>query len=425
VVQEILGVLKERGLVDEADYDRMVARYNASEKERQSLVPRLRFYGDLRLRGEGFVYDEDPVANHTPDRFRARYRLRLGADADVTDFATVHFRLASSQGNSTGIADPRSENISFGFQPVWPAGQVYIDRANLELKAPSGWLPLERSSASLDIGKIANPFAWKPIRDLMLWDPDISPEGVALRLAGEAARGINVYFNGGWMLYQENATSKDPYLLGAQLGGTFQVDETLLLGAQASWYGFRSLNANFICFGSVGTNCNGTGAYGTQSGGNIPDGVSTATNGGQMNVGEIGVYLTWSRFADWPVTVWGEVANNFTGRSSATFGNGSEALAWSLGLAVGDKTKLIEIGIAYLWVEANAFPSQFVESDWIDGKTNHKALVLWLQKRIFANTDLEGLVSFQDSINDSLPEFKTSVSQADRIRFQTNLNVSF
>ena len=218
VVQEILGVLKERGLVDEGDYQRMVARYAASEKERQSLVPKLRFYGDLRLRGEGFVYDEDPVANHSPDRLRARYRLRFGADADVTDFATVHFRLGSSQGNANGVGDPRSYNISFGFQPDWPGGQIYIDRANLELKAPSRWIPLERGSASLDIGKVGNPFQWKAIRDLMLWDPDISPEGVTLRLAGEAAQGVNVFFNGGWLVDQENAASKDPYLLGAQLG---------------------------------------------------------------------------------------------------------------------------------------------------------------------------------------------------------------
>jgi len=425
VVQEILGVLKERGLVDEADYDRMVASYAASEKERQSLVPRLRFYGDLRLRGEGFTYDEDPVANHTPDRYRMRYRLRVGADADVTDFATVHFRLASSQGNGNGVADPRSANITFGFQPDWPGGQIYIDRANLELKAPSSWIPLERGSASLDIGKVGNPFQWKAIRDLMLWDPDISPEGVTLRLAGEAAQGLNLFFNGGWLIDQENAASKDPYLLGAQLGATFQITRELLLGARTTWYGFRALNANFICRGATGNNCNGTAGPAVNAAGNIPDGVSTAINGGQMNIGELGAYLTWSAFSSWPVTLWGDVAENFTGRSSRQFGNGSESLAWSAGLAVGDKAKYIELGLGYFWVEANAFPSMFVESDWIDGRTNHKALVFWTVKRLFTNIDLQTMVSFQNSINDSLPEFKASVSQADRVRFQTDLLVTF
>lgn len=424
VVQEILGVLKERGLVDEEDYQRMLARYAAGEKQRQSLIPKLRFYGDLRLRGEGFVYDEDPVAGHTPDRLRARYRLRIGSDADVTDFATVHFRLASSQGNANGVGDPRSSNISFGNQPDFAPGQIYIDRANLELKAPSSWIPLERGSASLDLGKIGNPFVWKPIRDLMLWDPDISPEGAALRVSGEAAQGLDLFFNGGWLIDQENAASKDPYLLGAQLGGSFQVSKTLLLGARTTWYGFRALNQNFICRGATGANCNGTPGP-TASGGNIPDGVSTATNGGQMNVGELGAYLTWKGFENWPVTLWGDVGQNFTGRSSARLGHGSESLAWSTGLAVGDKSKLIELGLAYFWVEANAFPSQFVESDWIDGRTNHRSLVFWTLKRLFANTDLQTMVSFQNSINDALPEFRNSVSQADRIRFQTDLMVSF
>ncbi|MBS1106728.1 MAG: hypothetical protein H6Q91_2230, partial [Deltaproteobacteria bacterium] len=175
VVEEILRVLNEKGLLDEDEYSRLTARYTASEKERKSLLPKIKFYGDLRLRGEGFWYDEDPVAGDTPNQFRGRYRARLGADAEVTDFALVHFRVTSGQDDS------RSENTTFGFKADWGPGGIYIDRANLELKAPSAWIPLSDGKASLDVGKMGNPFAWKPIRDKILWDDDIAPEGAAVR----------------------------------------------------------------------------------------------------------------------------------------------------------------------------------------------------------------------------------------------------
>ena len=51
--------------------------------------------------------------------------------------------------------------------------------------------------------------------------------------------------------------------------------------------------------------------------------------------------------------------------------------------------------------------------------------MFWLTRRLFANADLQGLVSFGDSIDDSLPAYQNSVSGADRIRFQTDLSIAF
>src|SRR5262249_59107033 len=115
--------------------------------------------------------------------------------------------------------------------PGWRGDRAKRAAARPGLKAPSRWIPLERGSASLDIGKVGNPFQWKAIRDLMLWDPDISPEGVTLRLAGEAAQGIDLYFNGGWLIQQENAPPKGPYPLAAQPRAAFPITKDLLLGA--------------------------------------------------------------------------------------------------------------------------------------------------------------------------------------------------
>jgi hypothetical protein len=421
VVEEILRVLNEKGLLDEDEYSRLTARYAASEQERKSLLPKLKFYGDLRLRGEGFVYDDD-----TSNQYRGRYRARLGVDAEVTDFAFVHFRIASSQTqrNSPPGGDSRSENITFGYQPDWGPGPIYIDRAALELKAPAAWVPLSDGKASLEVGRMGNPFIWKPVRDLLLWDGDIAPEGAAVRVSGEVAKGLNVFFNGGYFIDDENAASKDPHLIGAQVGASYKATDTVLVGGRSSWYGFRSIDSNFICRGVNGNNCNGS-AGSTPAGGNIVDGLTGSTDGGEVNVGEFGAYTTITAFEDWPVTAWVDFAKNFSAESSAIYGGGSDATAWNTGVVVGDRSKYLEIGFDYLRVEANAFPSQLIESDWIDGKSNHEAYVFWLTRRIFANTDLQGLVSFGNEIDGSLPTYQNSASGADRIRFQTDLSIAF
>jgi hypothetical protein len=419
VVEEILGVLQERGLVDQAEHDRLVARYQAQEKSQQSALPRIRMYGDLRLRGEGFWYDQDPVAGHTPDRYRGRYRLRLNLDSDVTSFAMVHVQLGS------GENDSRSANTSFGQTgPDFNPDAIFINQADVRFTAPSSWLPVEGGSASLEIGKVANPFLWNKFRDKLLWDDDINPEGFAARIAASPYRDLDLFFNGGYFIDQENAGAKDPYLMAAQLGGTYRAGESVEVGARATWYGFRALDANFLCRGANGKNCNGS-AGSTSGGGNILDGLTGSPNGGSMDVAELAAYLTWSGLEDWPVTVWGDVANNFSAASSQISSAGSDSLAWSTGLVLGDKTKVAEVGAAYLWLQANAFPSQFVESDWIDGETNHRSLTAWITRRLFANIDFTTLLSFEDTIDDSLPTYSNSVGKAKRIRLQTDLSLKF
>jgi hypothetical protein len=422
VVEEILRVLNEKGLLDEDEYSRLTARYTAAEKERQSLLPKLKFYGDLRLRGEGFVYDD----SDTSDQYRGRYRARLGVDAEVTDFAIVHFRIASSQtqNNSPPGGDSRSENITFGSQPDWGPGPIYIDRAALELNAPAAWVPLSDGKASVEVGKMGNPFVWKPIRDLLLWDGDIAPEGAAVRVSGDVAKGLNVFFNGGYFIDDENSGSRDPHVIGMQAGASYKATDTFLVGGRSTWYGFRSIDANFICRGVNGNNCNGRPGS-TVAGGNIADGLTGSTDDGEINVGEFGLYTTVSAFEDWPITAWVDYARNFSAESSALYDSGSDGNAWNTGIVVGDRKKYLEIGFDYLYVEANAFPSQLIESDWIDGRSNREAYVFWLTRRLFANADLQGLVSFGNAIDDSLPAYQNSVSGADRIRFQTDLSIAF
>src|SRR5262245_61224133 len=84
VIDDILAVLKKRGDIEEDEYQRLVAKNAAAEKKEKSLLPTIKFFGDLRGRMEAFWYQNDGVSDR-PNRFRARYRARLGATSDINE----------------------------------------------------------------------------------------------------------------------------------------------------------------------------------------------------------------------------------------------------------------------------------------------------------------------------------------------------
>jgi hypothetical protein len=411
VVEEILGVLRERGLLDPAEHDRLVSRYQAQEAERESALPRIRLSGDVRMRGDGQWFDEDDVADRS-NRHRGRYRMRLAASADVNEWTTASVRIVS------GTGENRSTNTSFGRPgPDFDIDPLYLDRAFLELRAPEHWLP-DGTSLAFEGGKQPNPFLWKAARDAMLWDQDITPEGVALRARSEVAKGLELRAHAGYFIIDENSSRSDPHLIGAQLGGDWTGDaQPIAVGGRVSWYGFRSLDGAFLQRG-----IDGTGGV-TDSGGNLPGLIDGA---GDIDVGELGAYATWKGFEGWPITLYGHLANNFSARSTSHApAAGSESLAWSVGLEVGDRRHRVQLGVAYLWMEANAFPSQLIDSNFLDGITNRRGLAFYGARQILPNTDLNVTLFVSDAIEDALPDFTESVDGSERLRLLTDLVVAF
>ena len=90
-----------------------------------------------------------------------------------------------------------------------------------------------------------------------------------------------------------------------------------------------------------------------------------------------------------PVTFYGTFATNLSARNSLIAPTvDREANAWTAGVFVGDPVALVRIGFAYYYVEANAFPSMFLESDVLDGTPNREGYMLSLQRQLFENVDL-------------------------------------
>lgn len=394
VIGEVLQIMRERGLIDEAKHAELVSRNAAYEEENTGLLGKIEWSGDLRARLENFWYDEDDLGSERANRTRGRYRLRIAAKAKVNEWTTVRFRLAS------GLDDIRSTNVSFGNVNDFNNDGIRIDQAFIEFKAPKPWLG-ENNSLKLLVGKSSNPFRWKNGKDYLIWDSDITPEGASLLFESRPYENTRAYATVGYYISDENSTSQDPHVTAVQGGVDYAPSELVDVGLRGSFYSFASLNPEFLMRSSV-------------AGAVTDDGFRTF---------EIAGYARYKGIEDWPILLYGHYARNLDAGTAAM--SSDEDTGFGVGLEVGDKKKNVKLGFGYYLSEANYFPAQFTDSDLFDGRTNRKGFTVYGSRQVLPNTDLNVTLFKSDELRSGLPTFETSVRNADRIRLQTDIVVKF
>jgi hypothetical protein len=271
------------------------------------------------------------------------------------------------------------------------------------------------------------PFVWKTTgmkkgKDFMLWDADIAPEGVSLLLGSKPAERTRLFTTFGYYIIDENSQRRDPHFWGLQAGVHQELSEDLVFGARASWYEFRSIDENFNWRGALGFDDDGEGV--TSGAGNIRDGLNDNIEGRPFSVAEAGAYFTYSGLESWPVTVYGTYARNLDAKTSRLTGAGAEDTAWGVGVEVGDSKKYAKLGVGYWHIEANAFPSMFIDSDFLDGRTNREGYAFYGSRQILANTEVKVTLFVSDEIQDDAP-FLASVRNAERMRLQSDIVFKF
>lgn len=190
----------------------------------------MKFKGDMRVR---YQNDYKKGGNNSGGRNsieqnRARFRLRVGAEAKVKDKAKVYFGIAS--GNST---DNRSTNQTFN--NFFEKKSLWIDYAYADYQ----FLPWLKGVA----GRMKNPL-WEP-GDL-LWDTDINPEGGSLQVAQKLTPLADLFMNSAVFIIDENTAASDPWMFVLQPGVNFKFDEAgnTALKLAASYYNFQQLQGS-------------------------------------------------------------------------------------------------------------------------------------------------------------------------------------
>jgi hypothetical protein len=416
-LSEIVNILHEKGLIDDEEHEALAAKAS-KEQTKRSWTDRINLFGDFRGRMEMFDYEKVNGVEQS-DRYRARYRARLGVNAKIVSRASV------TLGMNTNGADPRSGNQTIGSGNDFDKDEFRLDLAYATVSPfADGVVPgVDNGYLAVDAGKVKNPFIWKQLGvDNLLFDNDLNPEGASLRFAGNFGA-LALFANGGVYVIDENSGGKDPLLSGGQIGGSLKVVDPVTVGARGTIYNFSSLDDAFF----VRAACDNNSRVGCANdpggtGGNIIDGLSRRN--GSIQIVETAAFIEVKLIDLLPVLFYGSYAKNLSAENSLLTDADREDNAWTVGVFVGDKVRLVRLGGAYYVVEANAFPSMYLESDVLDGTTNRKGYMAVIERQLFENVDL-ALRGFVSDRIEGGPAFADSIPGSERFRGQADVTFKF
>jgi len=160
---------------------------------------RLTFYGDLRLRYEGFYQDE------TETRHRERFRFRVGMRTPIAEGLDLNLRLGSGD-----PADVTSTNQSF---------TDFLNRKSINIDQLSlAYTPSQLKALTLGAGKYAFPVT----RTQMVWDDDVNWEGTYEVVRGSVG-GVGVRVVGVQSPINEVGAGEDAFMFGEYVEAGFAV----------------------------------------------------------------------------------------------------------------------------------------------------------------------------------------------------------
>jgi hypothetical protein len=451
-MEEVLDILLKDGTIDSATRERLLAKQMAQDKKQADVAQGfagLEWFGDLRLRYEGFSFSHDELDNSADNRYRARYRARFGFKKKVNDRVSLGIRLASGAAGTAG--DPRSSNSSFGegSNDTFSPDGIFFDQAWLDVRIQDS----DAFKLGFTAGKLANPYVGKNGIDSLIFDDDITLEGGYFTTLLRPSEPVSIYSTLGAFILDEDsvplrtagddAPSKDQKMLGFQLGTTVAASEIVSFGVRGSLFQFRSLDTPFI---------NAALSNGTSGGGNLPgafgeDPVPAGAMGraaqlnGRASIGEFFGYTDLKTSERWPAKVYVALARNFSAERT-TFVSGASTLraskeddASGIGLEIGSPKQLALVGVAWFHVEANAVVSSLTESDFFDGFTNREGFSVYLTRELVKNVDFRLQYFDAEEIEDDMlfdaagaviiNPFAASLSNADRRRFRADIILKF
>lgn len=432
VKQQLREDIKQE-VMDEAKRDNW-----AQPEQVPEWTKRFHVAGDLRLRSENRFYaDGNDTTGAFPDfnainrgnpydasasnpnfapqrnvdqaRDRLILRLRLGADVDLGEDFTAGMRIAT--GND---ASPVTANQSLGQNGGFSKYALWLDRGFLKYE------PLRGDGLNLSVtgGRMDNPF----FGSMMMWDEDLGFDGFALKTKMKVGEHLEPFVNAGLfpifntdLDFATNQPSKfksdDKWLYAGQIGTVIKATKDLKFTVSGAYYCFENvegrLSTPFVPLSAADAgDTDSSRPLFAQSGNtyralrNItPD----ASNGfGTTNqfqyfglaspfrVGALTARADYDGFAPVHVSVLGEIVKNFAfdgnnidavavnNRSGGSFAGGDMGydVTLNFGSAALEKRWDWIVGLGYRYVETDAVPDAFTDSDLGNGGTNLRGYTL-------------------------------------------------
>ncbi len=174
-------------------------------------IPGLDVSGDMRVRQEWNVVDGR-------NRSRTAVRARLRAAYKIDDHFAVGTQIATGDPD-----DPNSTDVTLG---------NFVD--DFQVSLDQAWIRYTNGGFATYAGKFPQPFQ----RTDMLWDGDVSPQGVAAAYGANLGK-ARIDARGLWFVIDEAAVARDSDMLGGQLALSAPLSSDFKAGLTGSYYRYR------------------------------------------------------------------------------------------------------------------------------------------------------------------------------------------
>ena len=327
--------------------------------------------GDLRYRYETINDDSKKNASKsTYTRERDRVRARLAAEAKCNDDLKVVVGL------STGDKDPISGNQTLGDGAQ--KKPMMLDLAYMDYSFIGDTTANEIHGLA---GKMKNPFI--TMNDDLMWDPDLTPEGLALKSQfGNDL--VTVYGNAGYIWLQERDSKSAGTLYAGQGAAKFQFIPEASLTVGASYYGFQNVQG-YDVIDWQGAN---SGYGNSTKNGTIAGGVTNKAWASQFTpVVYFASLDLW--VAGLPVSIFGQELSN-TDASKLDQGH-----LYGVSLGKAKNPGSFEVGYSYTELQKDATIGFWTDSDRWGGGTDGKGSKIYGKYQLMKNLQL-GVAYFTD-----------------------------
>ena len=363
-------------------------------------------YGDEFRPGKVYVVGQDNVnpENNTGTGIRDRFqmRIRLGAEKKLNDDFTMGFRISTAPSVEVGgdvlfdngrfprrlTGDPRRADVSLGgYFSTKPIG---VDRAYLR------WNPTAAPGLRVTAGKLPNPFLWgEHFAELIVWDNDINPEGLAAEYAFELLpEKLRFDGVGGAFILDEVPgvtlevpvtpeqgsptispyyDERDPWMYGLQAGLTATPIPDVTGGIRGSYYELNNLNTEFVAIINEGGN--GGGAVDENPLYVLSSAPTSAASEGRLRQFVFDGYFevvpfdrSWLTFR--PFWLYSQIL-------TADDDNDAYAAGFTFG-----ELETFRFTALYGNIERNGTVSMFTDSVLFDGLTNIKGWYMLIERRM-------------------------------------------
>lgn len=174
-------------------------------------LPGLDVSGDLRVRQEWNFVDGR-------DRSRSAVRARVRATYKIDDHIAVGTQIATGDPD-----DPNSTDVTLG---------NFVD--DFQVALDQAWIRYTHGGLTAYAGKFPQPFQ----RTDMLWDSDVSPQGIAAAYGADIGK-ARIDARGLWFVIDEAAVARDSDMLGGQLALSAPLGPDFKAGLTGSYYHYR------------------------------------------------------------------------------------------------------------------------------------------------------------------------------------------